>query len=233
MFIYKATNIYKGKVYIGQTIRDLNLRQRCHLSSNKSSPFPNAVKYYGIAGFTWEIIEFCEDKWSLDLAEEWYIRKFNTLHPNGYNLTYGGEGTIGYKHSKEALIKMRRPKKTKDFQVGKNNSFYGKRHSEHTKSMYSKMRLGEQHPLFGKTRSDSTKAKIARTKRKKYVIIFPDKSEYFIEGIVLFSSKYNLDAGTMIKVAKGKQARHKGYKCRYYSEHTDSTLTEWKVSNGS
>lgn len=39
--------------------------------------------------FTFEIVEYC-DKEFLDEREQFYIKKFNTLYPNGYNKTKGG-----------------------------------------------------------------------------------------------------------------------------------------------
>ena len=55
--------------------------------------------------FKWEIIEECNSKDELDELECHYIKQYNTLHPNGYNLTYGGEGTHGWKPTKEQMEK--------------------------------------------------------------------------------------------------------------------------------
>ena len=42
----------------------------------------------------------------LNNLETSYIDVEDTLAPNGYNLTKGGEGTSGYKHTEEAIQKM-------------------------------------------------------------------------------------------------------------------------------
>lgn len=97
MIIYKATNIKNNKSYIGQTIYDLKSRIKSHISeANRDNlPFHNALLKYE-NDFKWEIIEQCESKNELDEMEFHYILQYNTLMPNGYNLTLGGEGTHGW-----------------------------------------------------------------------------------------------------------------------------------------
>jgi hypothetical protein len=65
------------------------------------------------------------------------------------NLTDGGEGTIGYKHTQEAKEKNRIAAS------GKNNAFYGKERPDHSLKMQGDKnpcfgRVGENHPMFGK-----------------------------------------------------------------------------------
>lgn len=63
------------------------------------------------------------------------------------NMTEGGEGTIGYKHTKNAKEKCRLSS------LGSNNVWYGKKRPEHSEKMkliMTGLRIGEKNPLFGK-----------------------------------------------------------------------------------
>ena len=104
--IYKYTSP-SGKSYIGQTIKTIEQRakytgegyQRC-------SVFYKAILKYGFENFTKEILEEItaetkqEAKEKLDILEQFYICKFNTLAPFGYNIRLGGEGSRFSKESK-------------------------------------------------------------------------------------------------------------------------------------
>lgn len=81
-----------GKKYIGQT-NNYNRRCREHKTSNRCPAFRNAIIKYGWDNFTHTILE---DGLTLDEAnilEEFYISKYNTLAPNGYNLQTGGSNS--------------------------------------------------------------------------------------------------------------------------------------------
>jgi group I intron endonuclease len=110
--VYKATNKINGKCYIGKTSRPLKKRIYQHIfvaaHNTSNSIFHRALRKYGVGNFKWEIIEKCESEEALNLAEELYIRQFNSYAPNkeGYNATYGGEGSAGRILGSETKIKM-------------------------------------------------------------------------------------------------------------------------------
>ena len=104
--IYKITNITSGKIYVGQAVSHIlnhkryrpyghEGRFRCHISEafstkkNQSHYLNNAIRKYGVADFVVELIECCEIK-NADERETHYIKEFNSLFPNGYNLKNGG-----------------------------------------------------------------------------------------------------------------------------------------------
>lgn len=104
--IYKITNIANNKIYIGQAVSHIlnhkkyrpygrDGRFRCHISEAYSSKkkqcnyLNNAIRKYGVNDFNVELIECCEYNLS-DEREIYYIHKFNSLYPNGYNLKNGG-----------------------------------------------------------------------------------------------------------------------------------------------
>lgn len=94
-YIYKITNLINGKIYIGQT-NNPKRREREHfrlnpsiLEDNEGKILYNAMLKYGTQNFSFEIIENkCED---YNEKEKFWIKELNTLKPNGYNMTEGGE----------------------------------------------------------------------------------------------------------------------------------------------
>jgi len=109
--IYKSTNLVNGKCYVGQTMRIFKKRQYDHIYRSDNNLdnvyFHNAIKEYGPANFKWEILYECDDALVLGVMETMKII-VNHSHwtEGGYNLTWGGGGSNGYKHSKEAKEKI-------------------------------------------------------------------------------------------------------------------------------
>lgn len=100
-YIYCITNNVNGKKYIGQTKTDILTRWRGHKSDATN---PNAQKFaihlamnkYGIENFIIKEIQkyttytLKELSKILNDKERFYIKKYQTIAPNGYNLTEGG-----------------------------------------------------------------------------------------------------------------------------------------------
>lgn len=104
-YIYKITNQINGKIYIGQTRKTLTQRMREHVSASYSGYdkkdynflLHKAIRKYGIDNFIIEEIEMVPDETKLAEREEYWISFFHSCileeHSQGYNMTYGGEGT--------------------------------------------------------------------------------------------------------------------------------------------
>lgn len=106
MVIYKTINLVNGKFYIGQDSKnDSN-----YLGSG--SLIKKAIKKYGRENFKKEILEHCQTKEELNKREIYWIEKLNTIE-EGYNITTGGEGTVGYKFTEEQKNKMSQSHKGK------------------------------------------------------------------------------------------------------------------------
>ena len=97
MYIYKIQNSINNKVYIGQTINKPDYRWKEHqrISKNIGNPdfsyIHSAIKKYGADKFTFEVIDKANTKEELDAKEKEYISSLNTLVPNGYNISSGGQ----------------------------------------------------------------------------------------------------------------------------------------------
>jgi len=86
--IYCIKNNINGKVYIGQS-KNIIKRFSEHKSSKGSRLLKNSFKKYGIENFTFDIILECEESF-LDEYEIKLISLKNSIAPNGYNLSSGG-----------------------------------------------------------------------------------------------------------------------------------------------
>jgi len=86
--IYKITSP-SGKVYIGQTVKTLHERIKGHKkSSTNCTLLKRAIDKYGDE-MKYEHIEEIPDE-ILDEREIYWIREYNSLAPNGYNCSSGG-----------------------------------------------------------------------------------------------------------------------------------------------
>lgn len=87
-----------GKKYIGKTERSLNSRWANGKGYSSCTVFKKAIDKYGWENFEHMILEEIRAETKEELQEilskkeRDYILKYNTLAPNGYNLTTGGEG---------------------------------------------------------------------------------------------------------------------------------------------
>ncbi len=93
----------------------------------------NGKQYFGCAieSFTFETVFTGTPKQALK-KERWFIKKFNTKAPNGYNQTNGGEAyMLDKKHTSEALAKMSRTRK------GRHNPMWGKKLSSEAREKLS------------------------------------------------------------------------------------------------
>ena len=92
-YIYKYT-APNGKKYIGQTRTSLEARRKDDYGTGYiGSPcFWSAIKYFGgLSNFSCEILEIVNDQ-EIDEKEKSWIKKENSLVPNGYNVDIGGQG---------------------------------------------------------------------------------------------------------------------------------------------
>lgn len=93
--IYLIKNSINSKVYVGQTVQETEKRFEQHLKllkSNKNQAIHKAIKSMGKEKFSFEIIKTEITSYEeLNKLEEFFINKFNSIVPNGYNLCPGGQ----------------------------------------------------------------------------------------------------------------------------------------------
>ena len=99
--IYTISNKLNGKQYIGIS-SNLQSRWQNHKNSNGLCPaLHNAIKKYGKDSFEFVHIADAFNWQNACSIEKSLIQDLNTKAPNGYNLTYGGDGTLGFRHTNE------------------------------------------------------------------------------------------------------------------------------------
>jgi group I intron endonuclease len=137
-YIYKIINKIDGKMYIGQTIKDLEERWRQHCNPKSNCRYlKSAIKKYGVNSFEFKLICICFDN-DLDNYECFYMNKYNTLVPNGYNLREGGNSG---KHNEETKRKISETLKNRT-DIIRGKSQLGKPHTEEIKNKISKSLIG-------------------------------------------------------------------------------------------
>jgi len=177
-FIYSIVNKVNGKIYIGQTTRDIKKRIVEHksafnLQNHNNQYLLNAFNKYGWNNFEFSIIDTAISLDDLNLKEVDYIQKYKSIDKNfGYNIELGGNNA---KPSIETLRKMSEShlgiKQSKEWvnkKIAKAGTDEAKKYGK-TKSEEEKKYLSDNSPKYweGKTRDEETKLKISKTKLEK------------------------------------------------------------------
>lgn len=135
--VYCFINKHNNKLYIGETVKcDYNYRFNEHKNKSKikNTYFYKAICKYGwesfdkIILFQTEILENTDFNKKLlndqvNKMEMYYINKYDTTNPEkGYNITCGGDGIVGYKHSENTKVLFSKQRSRKNhWKFGKNN----------------------------------------------------------------------------------------------------------------
>ena len=148
-YIYMIKNKLDNKCYIGQTIeKDVNTRWNSHkrnINSDGCRVLYNAFRKYGLEQFDFKIICISFDE-SLDDLEIYYISKFNSIAPNGYNLESGGNKNKKFhpETCKKISIALTGKKHSEERKLKNSNSQKGRKLSEESKKKMSEARKGKK-----------------------------------------------------------------------------------------
>jgi len=154
--VYCVTNNISGKKYIGKTVFSLEFRKKEHIYKTKCGSkyvFHNALRKHGIDNFDWEIIFASSNNEILCKVEIDEIKSCGTKSSNGYNLTDGGEGTVGYVHSEVTRSKISKKAKNRKREP----------HSEETKK---KMSISAKGKNLGRKFTEEEKIKRSKSQNR-------------------------------------------------------------------
>jgi len=108
IYLYKITNLVNGKIYIGKTKRKIDQRfaTHCRNARRKSNmAICKAISKYGSENFVTENLGYCLSNKSAGIVERELIRYWKKKCKI-YNSTSGGDGSIGYRFTKEQRRKL-------------------------------------------------------------------------------------------------------------------------------
>lgn len=222
--IYLRTCLTNGKQYVGQTIDFKNREHQWKLLKWRyaNQSLTEDRNKYGLDNFKTEILEECDNS-KLDELERYYIEKFNTVYPNGYNTNEGG--TINFKHSSETKKKMSEIAKSKKhtFKKGHNPWNRGIKMSEEFSKKCSSAKKGCKGFFKGKHHSEESKKKMSDAKKgKQNTSLSKIVYKYNSEGKLIdkypttqIAGKENNCSQSLISLACNDGKIHKGYKWSY------------------
>ena len=141
-YVYVTTNTINNKQYVGSHCTD-NIDDN-YIGSGRI--FLKAVKKYGKENFKREILKEFVSSDEARNSEEFYIDKYDTIVPNGYNIS--PKGGIGFKG---ATLSENQRKKMSVWQQGKTyEELYGKEKANEMKRKQSLRKKGKSTPRKGK-----------------------------------------------------------------------------------
>lgn len=146
--IYLIRNTLNNKVYVGQSIH-INVRWREHLKCAKwghKSHLYDAIRKYGAAAFTHEVLELCPPE-LFDEREAYWMTHYDCRSPdNGYNLLPAGQrGRIMDSGTRERIAsKLRGRKRDPEVVQRIAEKSRGRKHSDETKAKISAALKGKK-----------------------------------------------------------------------------------------
>lgn len=172
--IYTITNLIDGKMYVGYA-SDLHDRRRVHFGNlvNKkhcNKKLQNAVNYYGINSFLFEILEECPEEYLVALEHYWCTILNTRNKAYGYNL----RPTHPYdKHPKGHKFKLSKDTikwRKENYKLDENRK---KKSSENAKATHI-INIGKKRSKISKLRMSLAKHKIPTI-----IEIFYENGQYF------------------------------------------------------
>jgi group I intron endonuclease len=191
--IYLWTNKNTNKHYVGQTIHpDQRKRNHIHEAFVRESDyyFHRSLRKHGLDAFTYTVLEDNVDRDKLNERENFYINKYNTIWPNGYNECEANS------LSQNSIKKMSETKKQKWQAL-----------SDEDKIKWKQER--ENFTMKGKTQTPKQKRAAAEANQKEWLITYPNGIVVKITNLRQFCIDEGLGTNGQSNLVRGS---YKGYK---------------------
>lgn len=200
--IYCIICLSTGKLYFGQTCKEVQHRWEQHCRSSRNGDaykFHRAIRKYGEDNFVIEEVMWVEApnrselKQKLDYLEKHFIQRYDT-RKNGYNMTDGGDGRLGTPMSEEHKRKIAEAKRGK----------------KRPRSVIEAMRRAN----LGRKLSEEHRKKIAASLRGVKV---PSRGRKFSEAQIKYLSEIN-------------RGEKNGFYGKHHSEETREKMKKaWEI----
>ena len=171
-----------------------------------------------------EYIKTCYSDSEMNSDEQYYIKLFKTLYPNGYNLTEGGDGCVASEETRKKIsvslkgktLSEEHRRKLSEAKKGRPSCMLGKKHSEETKrkmkgkhlSEETRRKLSESHK--GNKHSEETKKKMSESHKGKNI---------WMKG-------KHLSEETKKKMSEALKGKPSGMLGKKHSEETKKKMSE-------
>jgi group I intron endonuclease len=204
-YIYLIRNMVNGKGYVGQTAGLVEQRFQEHIAaSNRGCGFAlyRGMRKYGVENFSISEVASCDDSLLNDL-EKHYVKFYGTFSPvgHGYNMTIGGDGSLGYTMSDESKAKMSLAKKGKPMSEAGKQARRGKIAWNRGMKKPKPVRVKKaRKPVSEETRAKMAAAKLGKTPWNK------GKGK-IVEKVVVIRS---CSEETKVKIGNANRGRYKG-----------------------
>lgn len=243
-YIYKITNNKNNKIYIGQTIKQRptdRYSQHRYLATHPQqekgmSYLHKAMNKYGLENFSFEVIEQIDNS-QLNTKQQYWIQYYDSMIPNGYNMTEGGEGTQGYSRQQSIEERLKRQQSNKKYyaehpevkqQIGKRtkklweNTQYRQKVTEGVHKFYNQhpdIFKGQNNPFYGKHHTEQSLQKIKEAAKKRQLPIAQlDKDTLetikVYDGVKVAQRELQVSHGWISKAAKQNKVAY-GYRWKF------------------
>jgi group I intron endonuclease len=244
--IYLIENKINKKKYVGITKQNPpRKRWSQHKSqkgpSQKQKPLHRAIQKDGKENFTFTVICQTKHKEEAIRLEKYFIQEYKTHineHKTGYNVTLGGDGVWGLKHTEESRKKMSesaRKSYLNDPELGKRKvkSLKGRKQTKESNIKRSKALKGNKPWCTGKKLTKKHREKTSKTMKERGIkptnkaiqksvekcslwweLTDPDGNKYTIKNLTKFCRENRLSHQNLWKVSKGLLKHSQKWKCR-------------------
>lgn len=161
--VYCIKNLINNKKYIGVSSNIIK-RWKYHKSFLKIGKHDNVYlqnswNKHGKENFVFIVLEECKRE-DLYKREVYYIKKLKTKDRNlGYNLSDGGKSNFGWIPADETIVKKSEAVR------GNKNPMFRKKHSDKTKKLFSKQRIGNKNGVGNKNNLGKIKRYLSSTSK--------------------------------------------------------------------
>lgn len=179
--MYVHINKSNNKKYVGITSNDPKTRWKNGYGYSDKFPIGRAIRKYGWENFDHVILYNDLSETEAKEIEKQLIKQWNTKNDKyGYNLTDGGDGVTGFKHSVDTLKKLSE-RAVEQNRFGANNPNYGHKWNDQQRelakqkhkseslscdtlkkmSIAASKKIGSLNSFYGKHHTQQTKQKIS------------------------------------------------------------------------